>query len=66
MTAVPLLGFAPGAATLCFCVLAAVAAAAQPFAAEPAPMVWRAGKPLAPFSHPCEAPPGRDRRRRRA
>ncbi|WP_146087442.1 MFS transporter [Thermomonospora echinospora] len=33
MTAVPLLGFAPGAATLCFCVLAAVAAAAQPFVA---------------------------------
>ncbi|MFB4298792.1 MFS transporter [Actinomadura sp. NTSP31] len=33
MTAVPLLGFAPGAATLCFCVLAAVAASAQPFVA---------------------------------
>ncbi|MFG3437032.1 MFS transporter [Nonomuraea sp. NPDC047897] len=33
MTAVPLLGFTPAAATLCFCVLAAVAAAAQPFVA---------------------------------
>lgn len=33
MTAVPLLGFTSGAATLCFCVLAAVAAAAQPFVA---------------------------------
>ncbi|GLW11795.1 MFS transporter [Microtetraspora sp. NBRC 13810] len=33
MTAVPLLGFPAGAATLCFCVLAAVAAAAQPFVA---------------------------------
>ncbi|MFI0448725.1 MFS transporter [Actinomadura sp. 6N118] len=33
MTAVPLLGFTPSTATLCFCVLAAVAAAAQPFVA---------------------------------
>ncbi|MEV0160630.1 MFS transporter [Nonomuraea fuscirosea] len=47
MTAVPLLGFAPGAATLCFCVLAAVAAAAQPFVAAgrrgERPWVLRAG-----------------------
>ncbi|WP_242884775.1 MFS transporter [Actinomadura litoris] len=34
MTSVPLLGFTPGAATLCFCVLAAVAAAVQPFVAS--------------------------------
>ncbi|MEV5575493.1 MFS transporter [Spirillospora sp. NPDC052269] len=33
MTAVPLLGFASGAATVGFCVLAAVAAAVQPFVA---------------------------------
>ncbi|WP_433237067.1 MFS transporter [Actinomadura nitritigenes] len=33
LTAVPLLDFTPAAATLCFCVLAAVAAAAQPFVA---------------------------------
>ncbi|XRQ10322.1 MFS transporter [Actinomadura welshii] len=33
MTAVPLLGFSSAAATLCFCVLAGVAAAAQPFVA---------------------------------
>ncbi|SFP99131.1 Major Facilitator Superfamily protein [Actinomadura madurae] len=33
MTAVPLLGFTSGAATLCFCVLAAVAAALQPLVA---------------------------------
>jgi MFS family permease len=47
MTAVPLLGFAPGAATLCFCVLAAIAAAAQPFVAAgrrgERPWVLRAG-----------------------
>ncbi|UBU16267.1 MFS transporter [Nonomuraea gerenzanensis] len=47
MTAVPLLGFAPGAATLSFCVLAAVAAAAQPFVAAgrrgERPWVLRAG-----------------------
>lgn len=34
MTAVPLLGFTPGAATLCFCLLAAVAAALQPLVAS--------------------------------
>ncbi|WP_433327412.1 MFS transporter [Spirillospora sp. CA-294931] len=33
MTAVPQLGFGAGLATLCFCLLAAVAAAAQPFVA---------------------------------
>ncbi|GAA2886387.1 MFS transporter [Nonomuraea rubra] len=47
MTAVPLLGFAPGAATLSFCALAAVAAAAQPFVAAgrrgERPWVLRAG-----------------------
>ncbi|WP_157429470.1 MFS transporter [Actinomadura oligospora] len=34
MTAVPLLGFASGAATVSFCLLAAVAAAVQPFVAN--------------------------------
>lgn len=47
MTAVPLLGFGSGAATLCFCVLAAMAAAAQPFVAAgrrgERPWVLRAG-----------------------
>ncbi|WP_242903482.1 MFS transporter [Actinomadura terrae] len=47
MTSVPLLGFTPAAATLCFCVLAAVAAAVQPFVASgrrgERPWVLRAG-----------------------
>ncbi|MDL4816310.1 MFS transporter [Actinomadura opuntiae] len=47
MTAVPLLGFSAGAATLCFSVLAAVAASAQPFVAVrrrgERPWVLRAG-----------------------
>ncbi|NJP96788.1 MFS transporter [Nonomuraea sp. FMUSA5-5] len=47
MTAVPLLGFAPAAATLCFSALAAIAAAAQPFVAAgrrgERPWVLRAG-----------------------
>ncbi|MBD2891591.1 hypothetical protein amrb99_04970 [Actinomadura sp. RB99] len=59
LTAVPLLDFTPAAATLCFCVLAAVAAAAQPFVAAgrrgERPCVLRLGL-LCTAS--CSPPPG--------